>query len=732
MHPAVLLLRFGSTAHHDQAAVMKHGTDWGLKVQFFGKTEQSTEGRPLFTGHGSRCIFRLIRLWLPAIVWMACAAAAAWGQAYDVALQVRLEPQNHRLSGSATIAWPSGPAPLLALAAHAAVQAVTINDQPVAFDFSGGRLRTATSGVNPPLRLQVHYSAVFNDPVPERPLNTDNPGFGVEGAILPEGVFLLAGSGWYPRFPADTVNYTIEVAAPQGMLAVTAGRCMGHETRSGETISIWRIDFPVRGISLSAARYEVRRRQAGAVTIATYFRSPNADLAPAYLSATAGYLQLYSELFGPYPFGQFSVVENFFPTGYGFASYTLLGSSVLRLPFILDTSLGHEVAHCWWGNGVWVDPGQGNWSEGLTTYVADYLYKEGSGAQQAREYRLEWLRNMAALVDATSDFPLNAFVGRTDPVTKAVGYDKAAMVFHMLRRQVGEKTFWQALQTLYASRLFQPTRWTDIQAIFENQAGLSLEWFFDQWVRQKGAPALFLTDVQATAAGSRWMVTGTLAQHFPYYRCQVELEAVGAGQTRRQTVLLTTAQTRFAIRLDTVAQSLRVDPDVHLLRQLSVEEIPPTINALKSSRRLTVTAAPGMEKPARDVVQALGIAPAAVAFCGGNGQKPRGMGDLLIVGPCPLPAGTLADGVSLSSNAFRINGREYGRADQAFFAVFNHPQDRGRVVGLLHGLSTESAAALARKTTHYGKFSFLTLSEGAVQDKGNWPVAGLGVDFASR
>jgi hypothetical protein len=62
--------------------------------------------------------------------------------------------------------------------------------------------------------------------------------------------------------------------------------------------------------------------------------------------------------------------------GFGFPSYTLIGGTVLRLPFIIHTSLGHEIAHCWWGNGVLVDDDGGNWSETLTTYVADYLYQE--------------------------------------------------------------------------------------------------------------------------------------------------------------------------------------------------------------------------------------------------------------------------------------------------------------------------------------------------------------------
>ena len=97
------------------------------------------------------------------------------------------------------------------------------------------------------------------------------------------------------------------------------------------------------------------------------------------------YIALYEELIGPYPFQQFSIVENFFPTGYGFPSYTLLGSTVIRLPFIIETSLGHEIAHCWWGNGVLVDDRQGNWCEGLTTYLADYLYKERTSEEEGRQ-----------------------------------------------------------------------------------------------------------------------------------------------------------------------------------------------------------------------------------------------------------------------------------------------------------------------------------------------------------
>jgi hypothetical protein len=76
---------------------------------------------------------------------------------------------------------------------------------------------------------------------------------------------------------------------------------------------------------------------------------------------------------------------------------TYLGIDVLRLPFIRSTSLGHEVLHNWWGNGVYPDYARGNWSEGLTTFMADYAYREREGGEAATAARLAWLRDYASM-----------------------------------------------------------------------------------------------------------------------------------------------------------------------------------------------------------------------------------------------------------------------------------------------------------------------------------------------
>src|SRR5919201_253633 len=160
-----------------------------------------------------------------------------------------------------------------------------------------------------------------------------------------------------------------------------------------------------------------------------FLRTPDATLARKYLDATAQYLALYNALLGPYPYAKFALVENSWESGYGMPSFTLLGSKVLRLPFIVSSSYPHEILHNWWGNGVFVDARQGNWAEGLTAYLADYLIQEQRGS--ATSYRRATLQKYTDYVATHSDMPLTAFRVRHNAASAAIGYGKALMVFHM-------------------------------------------------------------------------------------------------------------------------------------------------------------------------------------------------------------------------------------------------------------------------------------------------------------
>ncbi|RJR35844.1 MAG: M1 family peptidase [Desulfobacteraceae bacterium] len=576
------------------------------------------------------------------------------------------------------------------------------------------------------MEIEILYEAVFNDPLPDDPVNTDNPGFGVTATISRKGVFLLPGAGWYPELRESRSTYRLTVKAPLNILAVTAGRSLGHRETDGMTISEWRIDHPVEGLALSAAPYEVHEQTAGEVIISLYLFPESRPLAPAYLEATADYVRFYSDLFGPYPFPKFSVVENFFPTGYGFPSYTLLGSSVLRLPFLIRTSLGHEIAHSWWGNGVYIDYGSGNWGEGLTTYVADYLYEEKKSEEGAREYRLQAIRNYTTLVPSGADYPLSKFTERVDPPSKAIGYDKGAMIFHMLRRSVGEEIFWSALRELYRSRLFRKTSWKDIQRIFEAQSRMSLGDFFGQWVYRKGAPRIRLENVREARKNGSWKIEADLLQDAPEFHIQVDafLQCEGSGKT--QKVDLAGVSAKLELECSSAPVRLSMDPEFHLLRRLDESEIPPAVNLLKSSPStlliLPEDAASSSRSVAGTLAVALGLGEYRIVSEGELEQAMFSSRDIVLIG-LPMEKALLPrmpPGTLLEKDRFILNERLYNDPADAFFGVFGHPGRYNGVLAVFLPLSMKDAGVVARKVAHYGRYSYVTFRDGVNREKGNW------------
>ncbi len=607
---------------------------------------------------------------------------------------------------------------------------VDVNDADRDVDVKGNRLKIRLSNEeqSADLRLGFSYTGVFRDPAPIQPINTDNPGFGVSGTISSRGTFLLAGAGWYPELLDGRATYRVTVTAPAGLIAVTAGRSLGHITANGKTISTWEVNHPVRGLALSAARYLVEEKSVGSVTAATYLLPRNQELATSYLSATAGYLNLYSNLFGPYPFEKFAVVENFFPTGFGFPSYTLMGGSVLRLPFIVHTSLGHEIAHCWWGNGVYVDYSAGNWSEGLTTYVADYLYKEMKSQTAALDARRQWLKNYATLVRTADDFALSRFRSRYNPATKTIGYDKSAMVFHMIRRQIGEEGFWGALRDVYRDRKFRMTSWADLQQAFETRGNRSLQTLIDEWVNRKGAPQFSIDVLSTRRSGPNWQINGNIIQKAPFYQFPLDLLLETDRDDIQKTVDVVGRVTEFELTGPGSPRKLTADPGGHIFRRLFPSEIPPAVNSLKGSESVTIvlpeTDKPVWEKAAKTLIMSLGLKRYHFIDEKKMTERESVQRDILLVGNLQTRKllKNIPKGFGIDQKSFSINGTTFDNPTDAFFGVFPHPETANRVVALYRPLSADYAEIVAAKITHYGKYSYLAFQNGRNVSKGFWPV----------
>jgi hypothetical protein len=676
---------------------------------------------------------RYIKLFGALLAVFACSSvsqAAELKAAHHI--QIELIPAEKKLNGRDDITLQAGGVDILEfrLSERITQLRVRVNRKRRHFDFKNGRLQLSLKPAEKSDNVQVSidYSGIFDDPVPLLPVNTDNPGFGVTGTVSERGCFLLAGAGWYPELVDSRATYRLEVKAPAGIVAVTAGKSLGHVTENGMTLSAWEVNEPTEGLSLSAAPYVVERRSVGKVTASTYFLPSNRHLASSYLEACAKFIKLYSDLFGPYPFQKFAVVENFFPTGYGFPSYTLMGGRVLRLPFIVHTSLGHEIAHCWWGNAVYVDYSEGNWSEGLTTYVADFLFQEMKSEKAAADYRRQWLRNYSTLVRPGNDVALNRFRSRFNPVSKTIGYDKSAMVFHMLRQQLGEDAFWGALRDIYRDRLFRRTSWSDLRHAFEKRCNCSLLDFFNQWVFHKGAPQFKFDSVRAEGTGQRWKVSGRIIQNDPFFNFPLTIALEIRAKTMNTEIRVSGKVTPFELTCDDRPLKITADPDYDIFRKLYASEIPHSVNALKSSPSVVIVVPEKLdtdtEHTARTLVLSLGLKNIDFVTENELSRQSRDQNDILLIG-CPRRKELLQKlpvQAAVRSKSFTLNNKTYDRASQAFFCVFEHPYAKNRVAALFMPLSSRYADIVARKITHYGRYSYLAFENGKNLDKGYWPV----------
>ena len=275
-------------------------------------------------------------------------------------LDIELDPDTRELRGSVEIRLEGSGLARLTLGTGFTVEELVLDDETIATppaQEQGTQLWPLALNGGGRHRLVVRYRGRL-EPLPE----TDHRG--TLQALPPmassEGSYLPAGSGWYPQLAEHYFTYRLRLRLPPGQRGLVPGRLVAEEADATGYRAQYQFSHPAEGIELMAGPYEVRERMlqrpgAPPVRVRTWFHPQLRDVADEYLDAVQGYIRLYSDWIGAYPFDEFSVVSSPLPTGFGMPTFTYLGVDVLRLPFIKSTSLGHEVLHNWWGNGVYLD-----------------------------------------------------------------------------------------------------------------------------------------------------------------------------------------------------------------------------------------------------------------------------------------------------------------------------------------------------------------------------------------
>jgi aminopeptidase N len=671
------------------------------------------------------------------LLGLACgctSTSAARVTAYDI--HVQLAPETHTLQGHATLTLRRDPphaigrGPLtIEFALNRALQVASITGDGTRV--TRHTVRTPDSADPSPL-LAIH--TVVLDSVPKQftltfdyagPLIQDVQAGERPGEIhnqlmaahvASEGIYLDSGGGWYPRLHGDPqepargelADYRLSVEPVDGMRLVAGAEFdAGMSAQTGQLV--WRSRYPLDGLALVGGPHEVKERQLGDLRLALHYSPPEDPEARGvierhtdmFLEAATGYLERYQPLVGPYPFERFTIVENFFSSGFAFPEFTLLDRRLLQMgPRALRHGfLDHEMLHSWWGNSIYVDPADGNWCEALTSYATNYYgYILDGDEPGARGYR----RNACiafSMLEAEDDRPLGTF-GRDDGAGRDIGYQKGAMVLHMLARRIGQDNFWAALRRLTAEHTGKYANWRTFQTLFEQQSGMNLDRFFREWVRSSGAPCLTLRD--AVWHQQEHTLEVTLDQGETAFDLAVPLRVIYDDGTSGNAIAETDQTVKTVrIRLDAAPTSVTLDPDYHVFRKLSPGETMPTTRTTLAGKQLLVVKPNGeMSSFYQTVIDRfrarMETGEVKEVVVGDLTAEALGQQSVLILGDAVRSAPVQAllartdCPITWSDSGFQIDGESYDQPGQSVLCTVHHPDVVGGGITIYCGNSEDA------------------------------------------
>jgi uncharacterized iron-regulated protein len=593
-----------------------------------------------------------------------------------------------RITGLASVNVQSGRVIVLAVGKLAIVQ-VTLNERRIDTESRDGILR-----IKPPESgtLAIRYEGVFKGHESGREMNDR-----VDQDTIDARGISLTGT-WYPR-PEGLSRYRLRVTLPQGYEALSEAERIEKRAKNNSMEFLFHFDHPLDGVNLIASdRFEVIQDRVSDVDLYACFFPEDRGLARTYLQHAKKYIELYEKLLVKYPYKRFSIVENFLPAGDSMPTFTLLGQNVVRLLFIPETSLGHEILHQWFGDSVYIDVAKGNWAEGLTTYLADHLYEEQNG--RGWEYRKQLLVDYDAYVNSKNEISLREFTNRTDRASEAVGYGKGAMVFHMLKNLVGDEQFFSALRGFISRNQYQQASWDAIRAAFEKQSGKDLAPFFRQWVDERGLPDLGLEKASVRRKGDPFEINLDVLQKGKDYALDLPVVISSMrGSTKKETLSLDATKKDFNVLTDFEPRTMVIDGDYDVARRLTEPETPPVVAALLGDEKPLIVL-PGANRETYSAVIA------SLKERGAEEKEAAGLKDSEIK----------ASSLAILGDDNPLVGRLFGKAEnvKAGFSltVRKNPWNGRKVAVIMYAGSAAEAEAAFPKISHYGKYSVLAFDEG--------------------
>lgn len=307
---------------------------------------------------------------------------------------------------------------------------------------------------------------------------------------------------WLPCIdhPSDKATVKWIITAPDHYKVVASGRFIS-EVQSGENLVIttWEEQVPIstKVMTFGAANFAIDHSgDINDVPVTTWVYQQNKEDGFHDFAIAPKVLAYYDSLIGPYPYEKLANVQS--KTTYGGmenASNIFYFENAVNGLAEQEGLIAHEIVHQWFGNSATEKDWPHAWlSEGFATYLT-HVYKGSRYGREEMNKGLKadrdrvinyWHQNPLPIVN----YDLVSFPRVSGPLLSANTYQKGGWVLHMLRNELGDEVFWQAIRRYYADYRDSNASTDDFQKVVERVSGKDLQHFFNQWLYGEGQPFL--------------------------------------------------------------------------------------------------------------------------------------------------------------------------------------------------------------------------------------------------
>jgi Peptidase family M1 domain/TPR repeat len=451
-----------------------------------------------------------------------------------------------------------------------------------------GLPETASPGKK--VTLQFDYSGPISS-------EDDSPTKGVRFANMDKtSAYLLLPARWFPltNYTSNRYTGTFKLIVPESFVVVGTGKAdppvpqpalgRGDTAKSAYTFHCDKAG-PVG--SFVAGSLQLSPTQTEGLSASVYTPPAQANTANAYATSLSHIITYFSETFGELeaePSWTIAQLPDGTLQGYA-APGLLLISARQWTTKANERMLSQLAAEQWWGERVMPSTLADTWlTDGLSRY-AEAMYAEQSDGVAGLHKALEDFAVGALMYEDTAPIAQSQRLATFSNEYRSVVSDKGALVFHMLRTELGDDAFSSLLHDFYKKHEgktatiseFEAMAKTKVPPPVKGQPPINLTSFFAQWLNSTGIPEFKLEYITyRTPKGFK--VVGKIHQDLDTFRMPVEIRVDTEGNPEFKKLLVSGTTSDF-----TIETFGRPKPNGIV--------IDPNNNLLKSSPRLRVHAA---------------------------------------------------------------------------------------------------------------------------------------------